>query len=361
MIGFSKAGETIRKGYNRFEKWRKYANSRKQADLFRKKVTERKGFSVLNSKLNRQIRMYAASRFGDESYWHWLALYTEIRGEFVEGWTPDDYYTFEWLPSLNSQIDSGLSLIKSFDHRLFPDHTVQPLLLRINGAFYKPGHEKISTVECYNLLDQFDSEVVIKQDCGPSGKGLIFKPSRKVTENDFNDSYNYVIQPAVEQHHEMNKLSASSVNTIRVVTLLEPGGDVYPFFTSLKFGVGDSKVDNVNMGGRFLLLDADGVVRSNPHDELGLECSTCIASGFKYKGLRVPSYRRAVEVCKEQHVKFPYTRFIAWDIYIDKQSSPKIIEWNARLPGMWVNEAVAGPLWAKRQSDEKRMAMEFAV
>jgi len=327
-----------------------YANSRKQADLFREKVTERKGFSVVDDQMIRQIKEYAVSEFGDENYWYWLALYTEVRGEFLEGWTPDDYYEFEWIPALNPHHVSGLSMIKSYDHRLFSGHTVRPVAVRIAGHFYNPWYEKIRRAEFYEWLNAFNSEVVIKQDCGPSGTGLVFKHSRSVSERDFTDSFDYVIQPAVKQHDEMEKLSGNSVNTIRVVTLLKPGRGAECFFTSLKFGVNDSRVDNVNMGGRFLLLDREGVVTSNPYDELGLECRECIASGFEYKGFRVPSFRRAVEICKEQHLKFPYTRFIAWDIYIDSDSDPKIIEWNARLPGMWVNEAVAGPLWNKGDS-----------
>jgi len=355
------SGAMIRKGYNRFERWRRYENSRKLADLFREKVTERKGFSVLDVKMIRQIKEYAASEFGDANYWHWLALYTEIRGEFLEGWTPDDYYEFEWIPALNPHHVSGLSMIKSYDHRLFSGHTIWPVAVRIAGHFYNPRYEKIRKAEFYERLKAFNSEVAIKQDCGPSGTGLVFKHSRSVSERDFTDSFDYVIQPVVKQHDEMEKLSGNSVNTIRVITLLKPGREAECFFTSLKFGINDSRVDNVNMGGRFLLIDRNGVVTSNPYDELGLECRECIASGFEYKGFRVPSFRRAVEICKEQHLKFPYTRFIAWDIYIDADSEPKIIEWNARLPGMWVNEAVAGPLWEKRESVAERKNLGVAA
>lgn len=357
---FSTGGKFIRKIYSQFSRWRLYENSRKLADQFREKVVKRKGFSVLNEKLIRQMKAYAASEFGNEAYWRWLALYTEIRGEFMEGWIPDDYYELEWIPAQNPQSSSALSLIKSFDHRLFPGYTIRPLALRIGGHFYNSRYEKISNKEFYDRLDAFSSEVVIKEDCGPSGTGLVFKHSGEVSEEDFGDSLNYVIQPAVEQHDEMKKLSVNSVNTIRVVTLLEPGRGVECFFTSLKFGISDSKVDNVNMGGRFLLLDRDGVVISNPYDELGLECGECVASGFNYRGFRVPSYRKAVELCKELHLSYPYTRFIAWDVYIDAASVPTIIEWNARLPGMWVNEAVAGPLWRNRESVEIIKEMEIS-
>jgi len=348
MLRLSDAGAIIRNGYNRFEKWRTYSNSRKQADRLREKVIRKKGYTVADDTLIGHIKEYAANVFGDQNYWHWLALYTEIRGEFLEGWIPDDYYSFEWILAMNPRNISGLSMIKSFDHRLFPDHAISPIALRINGNLYNYNYEEIRNEDFLKKLREYDSEVVIKLDCGPSGTGLAFKHSRDVSESDISDSANYLIQPAVEQHAEMKKLSARSVNTIRVVTLLNSAGKVETFFSSLKFGISDSRVDNVNIGGRFLLLDSDGVVISNPYNELGLECAECIASGFRYKGFRVPSYRRAVEICKEQHLNFPYTKFIAWDVFIDKDSNPKIVEWNTRLPGMWVNEAVAGPLWRGR-------------
>jgi hypothetical protein len=201
-------------------------------------------------------------------------------------------------------------------------------------------------------MKEFEGSVVIKIDTGPSGTGLFFKESGEVSLEDFVPGKNYVIQPEVIQHDLLKQLSSSSVNTIRIVTLLNRDQPTNLFFSSQKFGTGNSKVDNVNMGRRFLVLTEEGAVVSNAYEEIGLDMgSVHPESGLHYKDFRVHSFLEAVKICKRAHLQFPYVRFIAWDVYINSLGEPGIIEWNARLPGMWVNEAVAGPLWTNVEID----------
>jgi hypothetical protein len=128
-------GTIIRGSYDRFNVWREYANSRRQAHAFRERVTRAKGSITVDRKMIRHIKSYAGEVFGTENYWPWLALYAEMRGEFIEGWIPDDYYTFLLIPSLNPETASQLSLAKSFDHTLFGDEVVRPLAVRVSGVF----------------------------------------------------------------------------------------------------------------------------------------------------------------------------------------------------------------------------------
>ena len=128
-------GKVIRRSYSAFERWRNYANSRKQAKSIREQIVRKKGYSVLNKSLKKEIRDYAQKRFGSTEYAPWLETYTELREEFVEGWIPDDYYTFEMIPALNPRSIAHISNLKTFDHRLFKEFAIRPLAVRINGVF----------------------------------------------------------------------------------------------------------------------------------------------------------------------------------------------------------------------------------
>jgi len=338
-------GQTIRQLYNAFESWRNYSNSRKQAKNIREQIVRKKGYSVLNKKLRKEISLYAQKRFGSAGYAPWLETYTELREEFKEGWIPDDYYTFEMVPKLNPRDFANISNLKTYDHRLFEEFAIRPFAVRINGRFYDHSHQIISFRQLKERLNEFDGEVVIKRDLAPSGKEIVFKQATSVSEQEFHQKYNYVIQPSVKQHRELEKLHPESVNTIRVTTYIDPGGNLSTKHISLRFGKEGIRISNMAAGGLSIFLDKEGRAVTNAYNELGMDAGERHpTTNVLYKELQVPGMNECIEMCIQSHHRFPYLRFIAWDIFIDREARPKMIEWNAWMPGMWEAEALIGPL-----------------
>jgi hypothetical protein len=340
------AGNLIREGYGKFTRWREYVNSRRYAHVVRKKIAREKGYNTVDRRMIRRIKRYAEEVFGSESYWPWLAAYTELRGEFFEGWIPDDYYKLELMPALNPRPVANLSKIKSYDHRLFPDFAVEPLAVHISGGFYDHEQNPLCDADFLKRMKHYGAEVVIKEDETASGQGITFKNWTDVSRNDFMSGNNYVVQPSVKQHEVLADLYNRAINTVRVATYLSPEGKVSVHHLSLRTGFDGARVVNVSRGGVELLLNIEGSVVSNALDSMGLEIgSRHPDTGFLYEKLKVPSIPEAIRRCIESHYLFPYVRFIAWDLYIDENEIPRLIEWNAWMPDIWVNEALIGPLW----------------
>ena len=350
------SGALIRKAYNRFERWRQYTNSRKQAHIYRRSAIERNGKSVIDSTLLREIKEYSGLRFGSRSYWPWLALYTEMRGEFIEGWIPEDYYRFELLPSWNPQHAANLSFSKSFDHRIFGEKTIQPIGLNISGLYFDKNMKNMDPEEFFRILKEYNDEVVIKMDKAASGFGILFLNSADITPGHFRNGSDYLIQPSVKQHSSLHAINPSSVNSLRITTFLGEDGTVSVVHRSLRIGVNGDRI--VNTGGYFFYLNAGGEVISNAHDDIGMDRGARHPdTGFVYKDLVLDSMEEASELCRSAHLLYPYIRFIGWDLYIGEDEKPKLIEWNTR-PDMWVNEALIGPLWSKDVINESRNEAE---
>jgi len=345
-------GHLIRGTYSRFDQWRLYSNSRKEAIAILKEVTSRKDKAIIDKKLLSTIKNYSNKMFGSIDYWPWLALYTEIRGQFIEGWVPDDYYKFLLADKLNLPEVPRLSTLKSFDHRLFKEFSIQPLLIRINGIYFNHEHKLLKEIEAVGVLQNYGGEVVIKRDSGPSGRGLIFKQAEDVRfDGDLSGLHNYVIQPVIKQHKEINKVYSHSVNTIRIVTLLKPDHNIDVMLAIMRFGTNGSRIDNVMSGGRFIAFDSAGNAKNISYDQFGLPAGNKHPdSDYEFSTLKIPGYKEAVEKCVNAHKQYPYNRLIAWDVCIDTTETPKLIEWNS-VPGLWRYESVFGPLWPREVLD----------
>lgn len=346
-------GKWIRNGYKSFERWRSYSNSRKQARAKRKEIVNRKGDSCVTAKMEQEMKKEMKNRFGDEGHWVWIALYTELRGEYLKGWVPDDFYSFRILPYLNPNPWAKVSTCKSYDHRLFPGFATVPRIIRINGLWFDA---EMNTVEIEKKVAELRSEqceLVIKRDGSPSGFEIDFINGADLSLEYFKENDNYLIQPSLKQHQSLSRIHSHSLNTVRITTFFTSSGNVEVKFRTLRVGVGGTRIANVIRGGLLLFLNQEGGTVTNALDELGIEVGdTHPDTHFPYSDIRVPSVPKADELCKSNHLKIPYVRLIAWDLYINQNGEPRMIEWNAVRPDLWVNEAHLGPLWSEEEIRE---------
>src|SRR5699024_8843931 len=67
-----------------------YKLSRDKAKRMRRKQLSASRKTIIDKSQKRKIKEYCRENFGSASYWPWLVFYTELRGEFKEGWIPFD-------------------------------------------------------------------------------------------------------------------------------------------------------------------------------------------------------------------------------------------------------------------------------
>lgn len=333
----------IKDSYNRYVNTKM---SRNKARAYRKELIERNGKSFVDRQLMKEIKKYCREVLGSESYWPWLALYTELRGEFKRGWMPDDYYRFELLTKMNPERYMGLSDAKILDHKLFNGFTIAPLFFRSNGQFCLKDGTVISKIKLQSMLNNLDDEIIIKPDNGRGGRNIMFKHSSELRLDELPSGTNLLVQRVAKQHEELNKLYPHSVNTFRVLTFIDNGGKVKIKFIFLRFGRDGTRVDNASSGGAWVFIDPKGRIVPPAYETIGLPIGDVHPNtGIKYTDLKLPFLSKVKDFCKEVHRSFPHTRIIGWDVFIDEQGEPKLIEWNANNPILWVPEALFGPFF----------------
>ncbi len=322
--------------------------SRVSAHRWRQKHARMRGGSVLNQKLLREIKEYSKSRFGSPKYWPWLATYTEIKGEFVEGWIPYDYYRFKLINELNIDAFSRLSGIKTFDHRLFDCQVIEPEAICLHNRIYHSGGTVVSKNNLIKLLKELNCEIVIKPDEGSGGNNIHFIHSDEITEKHIPTTGSAIIQKVVEQHHLLEKVNPSSINTFRVLSSINRDGKVEIKFVYLRFGVGGSRLDNISRGGGWVYIFPNGRADDCSYNLEGFELVRIHPdTKVEFSTLSFPFYDKILRLCEKSHQKIPHASLIGWDVFINKEGIPKLIEWNAKNPFFWPVEARYGPFFKK--------------
>jgi len=331
---------------DRFGRFVSYRMSRDEAHKLRKRLIKISGKKIVNRKLKKEIKRYCHKTFGSSAYWPWLALYTEMRGEFIEGWIPDDVYRFEILPKINPQKFMRLSETKTIDHKLFPDLTIEPYLTRLGGKYIDRNGKVLDENQVQEYLAILDREIVIKPDNGSQGKGILFIQSKDIAFDALPASTDLVFQERVSQHESLKNVYPYSVNTFRVFTHFNKGGEVQIKFINLRFGRRGNRVDNVSKGGVWISVKLNGEVSNSAYDEFGLEVGERHPdTDYRFSDLKFHFVDEIISLCKVAHKSFPFVGLVGWDVYVDESEKPFIVEWNANNPWFWDIEAQFGPLF----------------
>lgn len=129
---------------------------------------------------------------------------------------------------------------------------------------------------------------------------------------------NWIIQDFICQHHEMNKLNQSSVNTMRIITY-HTGDRISASNAVVRFGRPGASVDNQCF---FAGVDQNGYVMSDKFDFVNKSRSHC-----EKAGLRIPFFAEANLLVKQMHEYIPEIFTIGWDVAFTEKG-PILIEGN---------------------------------
>ena len=145
-------------------------------------------------------------------------------------------------------------------------------------------------------------------------------------------SADYIIQERVVQHEKMNALCSSSVNTIRLQTVMDKNGNVIPFGPGVRIGREGNIVDNWAKGGVFVGIDAKnerlmdtGILKP----EYGTKVSEHPDTHIVFNDYPIPYYKEAEDLVVKLHKVMYRSHSIGWDIAITPHG-PVIIEGNDR-------------------------------
>ena len=151
-----------------------------------------------------------------------------------------------------------------------------------------------------------------------------------------------VIQEFISQDERLNKVS-SSVNTVRMVTMLTENQKVIVLGAYIRFGVNDSFTDNVSAGGLSATIDIEsGYIYNDACSQNGKPYRRHPNSKVEFKGFEIPRWKDVLDLAEKAAVRLPYHRLLGHDIAIGA-SGPLLLEINSIYDNVGF-EQKCGPL-----------------
>lgn len=123
----------------------------------------------------------------------------------------------------------------------------------------------------------------------------------------------FIIEEIVEADSRIAMLNPSSLNTVRVITILDKNNDPHIIGFFLRAGKKGSIVDNAASGGIICQLSDEGIIKRCV-DKSGQEYIRHPDSGIMLLGYQVPRWAEAIALAKTLATKVPSVRFCGWDL-----------------------------------------------
>ena len=151
-----------------------------------------------------------------------------------------------------------------------------------------------------------------------------------------------IVQEFISQHQDMNNISTST-NTIRTVTIRKRNGDVIIVGTYARFGVGNSRVDNLSQGGVCVAADVlTGTLAPSGFDRLSHVFEVHPTSGLAFNGYQIPLWGEVINLAKKVQSSFEFYPLLGMDIAVT-EDGPVVIEINSGYDNVDLEQA-GGPI-----------------
>lgn len=165
------------------------------------------------------------------------------------------------------------------------------------------------------------SKVIIKPLASTQGKGIETEECN-ISEQENKALYEYimgldksVVEQYIVQHEDIKAFCATSVNTVRVMTLYYEGECrfLYSVFRMGRDGV----VDNFHAGGIAATVDVStGTIATHAVDLGGNVYTHSPATGKEIKGFKIPNWDKIMETCEQIAGKVEGVNLVGWDFAI---------------------------------------------
>ena len=302
-------------------------------------------FSPLTAKARSEARAYAIEVLRDEDCADWLYVYAAVRGRFVEGWMPDNFFGEVVCPSVNRNL-GALTDCKTLTQRVLQTSALPDLAYFVGGRLFDRSFTPIALETLRPSLEEAGEDVVLKSDFSAFSSGVSKAASKSLQLEDLQAKGDCVIQSYIRQNPFFSQFSNASVATIAVTTVLEPNGEFRVRASSVRLGCDDDPWLQGDHQIRVPILSSKGELADEGVTYDWRRRTTHPSSQTRFAAKVIPGYQKAVDLCTELHAKVPHFGVLVWDIAIDESERPILIEWSGNHPNIVFSEALLGPCFA---------------
>ena len=248
-------------------------------------------------------------------------------------------------PYFNNSICAEAWADKSYYDLLFNGFPFPLSIIKnVDGLYYDNNYKIVSEEDAVNIVREY-STIFIKpsMDSG-SGKNVQRCDTEKSDVAKILADYgqNFVVQLPVKQHPFLSSLNESSVNVVRVISLIF-NGEIVVLSATLRIGTEGSITDNCITENGYGMVCV-GVDNSGKLSNTGYYANGKTIN-MKYSDAYLPGYEEMVEIVKSAHERMGHFKMVSWDVTIDENSHPVILEYNIKYQGIAYYQIANGPLF----------------
>lgn len=291
-----------------------------------------------------QIQAFYAPYSKVDTYFH--NYYTKIYGQFYPEYIPDDLHYCVIDPYFNNWMEARYLDNKCYYRRMFYGIAqAKELASRVGGIWFTGDYQPASKEQIAALL-QYEPEIVVKKaQSSEGGKGISFiKGSDFMTFEMPNTDI--VIQRPLVQHPDLAAVNPTSINTLRLISMLTDGKVKY-YSGILRIGINGARLDNACSGGIFCGITEDGKLKKYAYNREGKCWQSHPNTGLVFEGHQLPSFQKCLDAIQMLHVQVPHFRLVSWDFSINEAGEPILVEPNLCYGGIDVHQMCNGPVFGE--------------
>lgn len=279
-------------------------------------------------------------------------MYYEKTGVFSEKYIPIDVYTNVIDEYFNPRSEGKFIDNKCYYNAFF-GKIKQPefAVMRSGGFWFNEEMQMISEDDVADIVSKEDELFVKVATESYGGKGVQYISKENNIVKAFWDfvratKCDIIAQRAIKQHKDISAVNESSVNTIRMISLLSKDGPKI-YSSIFRVGMKGKKVDNYTSGGLTVGINEEGFLNQYAYNDRGECFDKHPSSGFVFGGYEIPGYKKARELVMKAHPMVPHFRLVSFDIAIDENGEPIFVEANLCKGSVEIHEFNNGPLFGE--------------
>ena len=246
---------------------------------------------------------------------NWLAILADMIWSNIRYGAMDsrDYLLFEFWKKSSSERNTFFTkrryfkLIKKFDKDTFLHKGGKAFLYRKYADFIKRDWMLADAETDVNLIRDFFSRhnrVLVKPLSSEQGKGIYIAQANNIKEitkiQELSKRSPILLEEVCINCSELNRINSSSLNTLRVYTIVTKNGDVVIPSVSLRCGCDNTVVDNWGSGGVGYPVDIEtGIVFAPGVDKKGYKHIYHPGTEIVMPGFKIPRFKEACEMAKQ--------------------------------------------------------------
>lgn len=246
---------------------------------------------------------------------------------------------------------------------------------KANDLFMDEEYNSITAKDFLKLCHS-QKEIVVKSAIGSyGGHGVRFWKANADTDEQLlsfiytnncpefrgsNVYQQYIVQEPIQQHHILDKINSTSINTVRIITL-HRNGVCTPLSSVLRMGIDGSRVDNCSSGGIVCGITEDGILKDVAYDAMANSYHRH-PQGFYFGGTKLVGFDKCIALAKKLANRFyGVSRLISWDFAIGVDEEPILIEMNISFGELDFHQLCNGPIFGENTEDVLKEVFEKNV